>query len=118
MTLVVDDFSPIFVGDTSPLYPVFQTGAGVFDLTGLTGGTNGQAGCSFTMTMHNQADGSIYTPIGTWSILDGPNGKTQFTWNAADTATASTFVIVISIAHPTLGEKSFSLPSNLVIATK
>jgi len=97
-TIVVENYSPIFAGDTSQEFlPVFQTtdvyGNTIpFPLVGVTismkmGGPNGETG----------PDGSIKTCSGTWTILDAENGKASYQWQTADVNTVGEWWLYITL---------------------
>jgi hypothetical protein len=83
-TLVADDYSPIYVGDTLKTFaPVFisKTTKAAIDLTGLT----------ITMRMLNTDDGTVKVCSGTWTIDDATNGKAHYQYQSGDVDTAGTW---------------------------
>jgi len=85
---VVDDYSPIYVGDTGiPFAPVFQH---------MDGSTFNLSGATVTMKMQDQ-DGNLKTCNGTWTVDDAVNGKAHYTWQSADVSTAGVWNLYITI---------------------
>ena len=88
MPTTIDDFSPMYVGDTLvPFAPVFQyANGGFFNLTNAT----------ITMKMQDQ-DGNLKTCSGSWTIDDPVNGKAHYQWQSADVNTAGTWNLYITV---------------------
>lgn len=93
MSLIVDDYSPISVGDTLiPYSPTFQHKDGSpVDLTGAT----------FALKMQDEG-GNVKTCSGTWTIDDAPNGVAHYAWQSADVNSAGIWTMYVTI---TIGGK-------------
>ena len=95
MSTVVNDYSPVTVGDTAqPFAPVFYTDKSStpapFNLTGLT----------ISMRMTFQNDPTIaHACTGTWTIDDAVNGKAHYQYQAADVATAGMWLMQVEFTN-------------------
>lgn len=89
MATVIDDFSPMFVGDTLPPFaPTFLYKDGTaLNLTGAT----------FSMKMQEQTTGVVKTCGGAWTIDDAANGKAHYSWQAVDTNTPGNWRLYVTI---------------------
>lgn len=87
---MIDDYSPIGVGDTLvPFAPQFTGYAGTpFNLSGLT----------LTLKMENE-QGTVKNGSGVWSIVDATNGLAQYAWSNADVNTAGIWTLYISFTN-------------------
>jgi hypothetical protein len=94
MTFILDDYSPLYKGDTLiPFAPVFQhKDRTPLDLTGAT----------FGLKMIEQA-GTTKTCTGTWTIDDAAAGKAHYQWQNADVDTVGIWTLYVSI---TIGGKT------------
>lgn len=92
MTTVIEDFSPIYVGDTlAPFAPTFQKKVnGVLAPLDLTGAT-------FATRMQNQ-----YGVIKTWNpanwvIDDAVGGRAHYAYQSTDVDTAGTWTVQVEV---------------------
>lgn len=88
MTIIADDYSPVYCGDTgAPFDPVFvhKDGTAV-DLTGAT----------ITMIMVD-AEGNTKTAAGTWIITNAANGQASYSYASTDVAVAGNWTLYITI---------------------
>lgn len=107
MTIIADDFSPIYCGDTgAPFDPVFLRKDGsAEDLTGAT----------ITMIMED-AEGNSKTAAGTWTITNAANGQASYSYASTDVNTAGNWTLYITI---TVGGKPLTADTkNLEIKVK
>src|SRR5690242_18771620 len=88
MTTIVDDFSPMYVGDTLvPFSPVFRHADGsAFNLNTAT----------IAMKMQD-LEGNLKTCHGLWLIDDAANGKAHYQWQSSDVDTAGTWNLYITV---------------------
>lgn len=97
-TQVVDDYSPIYQGDTlQPLSVQFAeyNSAGqlqAYSLTGLT----------ISIKFVNEA-GTVIAGTGTWTIDDAANGLAHYTYASADIATPGLWTLYIKLTNSTSG---------------
>ena len=87
MTVVIDDFSPMYVGDTLiPFAPIFQHRDGSnFDLTGAT----------LSMKMLSATGTKVCS--GVWVIDNATSGKAHYPWQAGDVDTAGIWTLYVEI---------------------
>ena len=86
---VIEDFSPIYVGDTEvPLAPQFAHADGSF--VNLSGAT-------ITMKMQEATFGTVKVCSGTWTIDNAANGQAHYQWQVADVNTAGDWNLYITI---------------------
>ena len=84
----VDDYSPIFVGDTGNPFSIYVAHKnGFMSLIGST----------ITMKLYNAATNTIKTCTGTWVIDPADNGKASYTFQSGDVDTAGSWQIWIKI---------------------
>jgi hypothetical protein len=89
MATIIDDYSPIYVGDTgAPFSPTFQHADGT--AVNLTGAT-------ITMEMVNDDTGAVINCAGTWTIDSAPNGEAHYQYQSADVATAGLWKLYVTI---------------------
>lgn len=89
MTIVADDFSPIYAGDLgTPFAPQFlyKDGSPV-DLTGAT----------INMIMVD-AEGNIKIAAGNWTIDVATNGQAHYSYAASDVSTPGSWTLYITIS--------------------
>src|SRR5690349_19205740 len=93
MSTVVDDFSPMYVGDLlMPFTPQFVRKDGTpVNLTGAT----------FSLKMQSEA-GVIKTCTGPWTIDDPLLGKAHYQWQATDVDTAGVWQLFVTITISSL----------------
>jgi len=93
MTIIFEDFSPIFVGDTlTPFAPVFQQinqTTGKLEPVNLTG---------LTMTMKMSSGPVTKTCTGPWVTDDAANGLAHYTYEAADVNTVGLWQMQIALS--------------------
>lgn len=89
MTIVADDFSPIYQHDTGAEFrPQFLHKDGsAMDLTGAT----------ITMIMQD-SEGNVKAAAGFWTVDNTLTGQTHFDFDAADVDTAGNWTLFIAIA--------------------
>lgn len=90
MTDIIEDFSPIYVGDTGALLkPHFRNKDKTpVDLTGAT----------ISMIMQNRdSPSTVKEATGTWEIDDATNGIAHYTYSAEDVDTAAVWNLFINI---------------------
>lgn len=93
MTIIVDDFSPVSVGDTgAPFAPQFLH---------KDGSPQPLIGATITMIMED-AEGNTKNAAGTWVIDDPSNGQAHYLYDANDVNTAGNWILYITI---TIGGK-------------
>jgi hypothetical protein len=92
-TLIIDDYSPIYVGDTgNPYAPTFRHKEdSPVDLTGAT----------LALKMQDEG-GNVKTCAGTWTIDDAQNGVAHYAWQSADVNSAGIWQLFVTI---TIGGK-------------
>ena len=94
-TIVADDFSPIYTGDTQvPFAPVFvhKVDNSPFNLTGA----------AITMKMQNvplppNEASTVQVCSGTWTIDNATTGQAHYTWQSADVSTPGTWLLYVTI---------------------
>lgn len=88
MTTIVDDYSPIAVGDVGATFaPVFQH---------KDGSTVSLAGATLSLRMQDQY-GDTKTGTGTWTIDDAVNGLAHYNYSSADVNQAGTWTLYTTI---------------------
>jgi hypothetical protein len=92
MTTLVDDYSPIYVGDIgTPLSAAFTYKNGnAVDLTNIT----------LSMKMVSEG-GSVKTCSGTWTISDAVGGLAHYQWQTADVNTIGIWQVYITLTNST-----------------
>lgn len=91
MTTIVEDYSPLYVGDTQVSFaPVFQH---------KDGSAVNLLGATFGMKMVNEDVPVVTTKTcsGSWVIDDAANGKAHYQWQSADVNTPGTWTLYITI---------------------
>lgn len=84
----VDDFSPIFVGDTGNPFSIYVAHKnGFMSILGAT----------ITMKLHNVSTGIIKACSGSWTIDSNDNGKASYAFQSGDVDTAGSWEIWITI---------------------
>lgn len=84
----VDDFSPIFVGDTGNPFSIYVVHKnGFMSILGAT----------ITMKLFNATTNTIKTCSGSWTIDSNDNGKASYAFQAGDVDTAGSWQIWITI---------------------
>ena len=89
MTAIIDDFSPIYTGDTGAPFNaqfLYKNGLPV-DLTGAT----------ISMIMESSG-GCVKAASGTWTIMDAVNGRASYAYASSDVNTADTWTLYIAIS--------------------
>ena len=88
MATIVEDYSPIFVGDTGALFsPSFQH---------KDGSAVNLAGATLSLKMQDTL-GDLKTGVGTWTIDDPTNGLAHYNYAAADVSQAGTWTLYVTI---------------------
>jgi hypothetical protein len=89
MSTVIDDFSPIYQGDTEVVFaPIF---------TYKDGTPVSLSGATLSMKMQNINTGAVQSCSGVWTIDDATNGKAHYQWQTADVATVGIWTLYITI---------------------
>src|SRR5260370_37746686 len=84
----VDDYSPIFVGDTSHPFSIYVAHKnGFMSILGTT----------ITMKLFNTATNTIKTCTGPWTIDSRDNGKASYVYQSVDVDTVGSSQIWIKI---------------------
>lgn len=84
----VDDYSPIFCGDTGNPFSIYVAHKnGFMSLIGAT----------ITMKLFNAATNTVKTCTGPWGIDPLDNGKASYTYQSGDVDTAGSWQIWITI---------------------
>lgn len=84
----VDDYSPIFVGDTGSPFSIYVAHKnGFMSLIGAT----------ITMKLYNAATNTIKTCTGPWTVDSNDNGKAYYQFQAGDVDTAGDWEMWINI---------------------
>jgi hypothetical protein len=93
-------FSPIAVGDTSPIHNTFATDSGVFSLSGLS---------TSNLAMHyqEQPNGQVRVGSGTWTITNVTQGLADYTPSSTDVGTPGTYKVYPVITLPSGAPKAF-----------
>lgn len=93
----IDDYSPIFVGDTGTPFSIQVL---------QKNGFKSILGATISMTMQNVEDPSIIKVCGpNWTIDSSDNGKASYAYDAGDVDTAGSWKMWVKIA---LNEKKKS----------
>ena len=92
---IVDDFSPINVGDTGNPFSIYVANKNGFQRI---------LGSTVTMTMQNvDIPNVIKTCAGPWTIDSNDNGKAYYQYQASDVDTAGSWYMRVKIVLPNGG---------------
>lgn len=92
-------FSPISVGDSSPLHSSFTTDSGLFSLNGVSGDD---------MALHflNTASGDLVIGTGTWQVTNAGAGTADYAPSPTDVSIPGIYQ-VYPVIQLTSGPKAF-----------
>lgn len=111
MIVPIDDFSPVYVGDTGNPFSIL--------VVDKQNNFNSILGSTITMHMQNvDSPATIKTCSGTWTIDSTDNGRASYAYQSADVDTAGNWYMWIKIimsGKPVHPDDGASKPKILVI---